>query len=151
MSGSDNDSGKRNDIRKRVYSVYPMDKKKKNSLLTWSPSPFCKDLMRGIHCALWLKRSSSPFGIFMLTQLGIARQGSLFTPQSVFGVSSVSVTSWSRNCPQVIVRWVKFTALSLLFAVSLFIKVSKLTFLQFVSGLKSAPKLRGAVLPGGPS
>ena len=34
--------------------------------------------------------------------------GVVLFPHSTFGVSSVRVTSWSRNWPQVIVTWVKF-------------------------------------------
>ena len=34
--------------------------------------------------------------------------GAMLSPQSTFGVSSVRVTSWSMNWPQVIVTWVKF-------------------------------------------
>ena len=34
--------------------------------------------------------------------------GAVLSPHSIFGVSSVRVTSWSMNWPQVIVTWVKF-------------------------------------------
>ena len=61
-----------------------------------------------MHCALSLKASLWSSSISIPEQLSMfITHGALLIPQSTFGVNTVRVTSWSTNCPQVIVIWVK--------------------------------------------
>ena len=61
-----------------------------------------------MHCALSLKASLWSGSISIPVQLSMfITHGASLIPQSTFGVNTVRVTSWSTNCPQVIVKWVK--------------------------------------------
>ena len=105
-----------------------------------------RDLLKGIHSAVKLNSNLSlpllPFkGIPMQSSL-LVTHGSSLPPHSTFGVSSVRVTSWSKNCPQVMVMWVKsglmpFTSLLLLR------KTTRLIRLGFGKGWLFTVLLRG--------
>ena len=106
-----------------------------------------RDLLRGIQSAVKLNSNLSlplfPFkGIPMQSSL-LVKHGSSLLPHSTFGVSSVRVTSWSKNCPQVMVMWVKF-ALMPFSSLLLLRNTTRLIRLGFGKGwLFTAVLLRG--------
>ena len=83
--------------------------------------------------------------------------GSLCDPHSTPGTNGVRVTSWSMNCPQVIVTWVKFGLVPFTFS-SVPAKTVVLIFLdgwrsllgmtESTRGLKPGAKAVGGSRPG---
>lgn len=97
-----------------------------------------------MHTALRLSFSSFPcrISIPMHPSSG-PRHGRLLFPHSTESFSWVKVMSWSRNCPHIMVRWVK----SVVVLSSLPVELTNtilLTFRAFGRGLVFDPKLRGA-------